>query len=412
MPGADLDLRVLDVDSYANGDPATFGLPLDQYAYLQEHEPCYRLEFHDPAFIDRAWVISRHADILEVDRNAELYAADRGFVNMYRMTLIDPRAGGMPSMLTMDGADHQRSRGLISRDFTSSSVRRLAGRLREYAAAIVDAAVRKGTFDFVQDIAHTMPVQALGDLLGVPEPDRGTFFGWVDTFAAPAFDSRLRRSRAECMEAADSLMIYVSRFADARGREPGGDVLSTIARAGDIMSAEEIMGNVAVLAAGAAESTRTALGHGMHELMRDRVQMAWLRARAQDIPASAVQEILRIAAPFTHLVRTATADHELHGQQVKAGDLVLMLFAAGNFDPRAFGQPRRFDLARDPNRHLSFGYGPHLCLGRHVAALEIKILLEELLRRTTDIRPAGDVSYVRDAYSRRVYELPVTVVAA
>jgi cholest-4-en-3-one 26-monooxygenase len=111
-------------------------------------------------------------------------------------------------------------------------------------------------------------------------------------------------------------------------------------------------------------------------------------------------------------VRTATQDHELHGRQVRAGDKVLMLFAAGNFDPRAFDEPRRFNLARDPNLHLSFGRGPHSCLGKHVAALEMKILLEEFLQRTRDISPAGDISYIRDAYSRGVYQLPVTVTAA
>jgi cytochrome P450 len=102
----------------------------------------------------------------------------------------------------------------------------------------------------------------------------------------------------------------------------------------------------------------------------------------------------------------------LHGKQIREGDIVLMLFAAGNFDPRAFDEPRSFNLARDPNLHLSFGRGPHMCLGKHVATLEMKVLLEELLRRTSDIRPAGEISYVRDAFSRGVYELPVTLVPA
>jgi cholest-4-en-3-one 26-monooxygenase len=150
----------------------------------------------------------------------------------------------------------------------------------------------------------------------------------------------------------------------------------------------------------------------MHELMRNPQQMAWLRERADDIPASAINEMVRIASPFTHLVRTATRDHELHGQEIREGDIVLMLFAAGNFDPRAFNDPRTFDLSRDPNPHLGFGRGPHTCLGKHVAILEMQILLRELLTRTKDIRPAGEISYVRDAYSRGVYELPVTVVPA
>ena len=125
-----------------------------------------------------------------------------------------------------------------------------------------------------------------------------------------------------------------------------------------------------------------------------------------------VQEMVRIASPFTHLVRTATRDHELHGKQIKEGDIVAMLFAAGNFDERVFHNPNEFDLGRIENPHVSFGRGAHKCLGQHVAALEMKILFEELFQRTSDIRPAGPINYVRDAYSRGVYELPVTVTPA
>jgi cholest-4-en-3-one 26-monooxygenase len=413
MTQAKPDLRILDTDTYANGDPATFGLPLDQFAYLQDYEPCYLQEFDDPMLIDRAWVVSRHADIWEVDRNSELYAADQGLVNMWRVTPIDPKAGGMPAMLTMDGEDHKRNRGVMNKGFTPNVVPRFADKFREYAVSIVDKAIEKGTFNFVHDVAHLMPMEALGDVLGVPKEDREKFFAWVDTFAAP-FDTRITPSFEYVMEAIGNLMLYSTELAELRAREPGDDVISRMVEAGALgkMSEIEIMGNVALLASGAAESTRTSLSHGMHELMRNPEQMAWMREHMDDIPPTAVQEMVRVASPFTHLVRTATRDHELHGKEIKAGDIVLMLFAAGNFDPRAFDEPRKFDLSRDPNLHLSFGRGPHTCLGKHVAALEMKILLEELFQRTKDIRPAGEISYVRDAYSRGVYELPVTVTPA
>ena len=158
---------------------------------------------------------------------------------------------------------------------------------------------------------------------------------------------------------------------------------------GDTMPDNEIQGNVTLLASGAAESTRTSLSHGMHELMRDPDQMAWLRERSDDIPPTVAQEIVRISSPFTHLVRTARVDTEIAGQEVKEGEDVAMLFAAGNFDPDAFDEPTKFDLSRDPNPHLSFGRGPHSCMGKHIAALEIKILLEELLQRTKEIKPGG-----------------------
>ena len=412
MTTAKPHISVLDAETYANGDPTTFGLPLDQYKFLRDEEPCYLHEFNDPMLIDRAWIISRHADIWAVDRNSELYAADRGFVNMWKVTPLDPRVGGKPAMLTMDGDKHRSQRGVMSKAFTPRMVKHLEDKFREYAVDIVDAALEKGTLNFVTDIGHTMPMEALGDVLGVPRGDRAKFFEWVDTFAAP-FDTRITPSFEYVMNAIMNLLNYAVELGELKRQDPGDDVITQLVQAGlEVISEDELMGNVALLASGAAESTRTALSHGMHELMRNPEQMAWLRERAEDIPDSAIQEIVRIASPFTHLVRTATGDHELHGKQIKEGDIVLMLFAAGNFDERAFDEPNTFNLARENNPHLSFGRGPHQCLGKHVASLEMKILLEELLKRTKDITPAGDIEYVRDAYSRGVYQLPVTITAA
>jgi cholest-4-en-3-one 26-monooxygenase len=409
------DISVFDYETYANGDPTTFGLPLEQYRYLRDEEPCYLQEFDDPMLVDRTWVVSRNEDIWSVDRDSELYAADRGFVNIWRMVPVDPQNGGMPAMLTTDGERHRSQRQVLAKGFTPGVVRKLEGTFRRYAKEVVDDALEKGTFNFVHTIAHNMPMEALGEVLGVPQEDRAKFFGWVDVFAAP-FDTRITPSFDHVLEAVGDLMVYAEELAELKRREPADDVMTRLVAAGDdggpLMTPEELMGNVALLASGAAESTRTAMSHGMHELMRNEEQMSWLRAHQDNIPSTAMQEMVRIASPFTHLLRTATRDHELHGKQIKEGDLVTMLFAAGNFDERSFDQPEKFDLARIENPHVSFGRGPHKCLGQHVAALEMKILFEELLQRTKDITPAGPIDYVRDAYSRGVYELPVTITPA
>lgn len=405
-------VNVFNPDVYANGDPDQFGLPLDTYDYLRDEKPCFVHEFNDPMLIDRAWIVSRNEDIWNVDRNPELYAADGGYVNAWRVApLGKPENGGMPAMLTMDGEKHKAQRGVLSKGFTPAFVRKLEEKFREYAVSIVDRALEKGTFNFVEDIGYSMPMEALGDVLGVPHKDRHDFFGWVDTFAAP-FDTRITPSFDHVVEAIGNLMVYAEDLAEDKRKNPGDDVLSRLVAAPDIISQDEVLGNVALLASGAAESTRTALSHGMNALLRNPDQMAWLRERATDIPNSAIQEIVRIASPFTHLVRTATTTHELHGQTIEKDDIVLMLFTAGNFDPRAFDTPRKFDLARENNPHVSFGRGPHQCLGKHVASLEMKILLEELLQRTKSIELAGDVSYVRDNYSRGVFELPITIRSA
>jgi cholest-4-en-3-one 26-monooxygenase len=301
----------------------------------------------------------------------------------------------------------------MSRSFTPNLVKLMEEKFRRYAIEIVERALDLKTFNFVTEVAHTMPMEALGDVLGVPQPDRPKFFGWVDQFSAP-FDERITPSFHLVLEANAALMAYALELRDLRKENPGDDVISQVVRASldERMSDEELMGNVGTLAAGAAESTRAALSHSMHELMRQPDQMAWLRERREDIPLTAIHEMIRISTPFTHFSRTATRDVELHGQTIKEGEHVGLLFSCANFDPEVFDEPERFDLARDPNPHLGFGRGPHACLGKHVAVLEIKILLEELLRRTKDIQPAGEISYVHDSFTRGVYELPVTITPA
>jgi cholest-4-en-3-one 26-monooxygenase len=404
------DLAVLDPETYANGDPTTFGLPLDQYRYLREEEPCCLHEFEDPLLLDKVWVISRYEDIQRVDRDWETFSAAKGPVNFWAFAPIG-EAIGAPAMLTLDGDAHREVRKVVSRAFTPKLVADLEERFREYARAVIEPALGKGEpFNFIDEIAHVMPMQALGDVLGVPEDDRPQFFNWVDQFAAP-FDTRITPSFEDVGKAIMGLFEYSLKLEAEKRENPGEDVMSKIAEAH--MSEGEIKGNVALLASGAAESTRTSLGHGMHELMRNPEQMAWLRERADDIPLTVAQEIVRISSPFTHLVRFATKDTEIAGQEVKEGEPVAMLFAAGNFDESAFDEdPAVFDLSREKNPHLSFGRGPHSCLGKHVAALEIKVLLEELLQATKEIKPAGEISYIRDAYSRGVYELPVELVPA
>ena len=413
MTTAASELGIFDPATYAEGNPDTFGLPLDAYRNLRDNDPVYLQEFSDPLLIERAWVLSRYDDIVTVDKDPETFAADLGSVNIWRVTPIDPHNGGMPAMLSSDGAEHKRQRGVISKGFTPRTVRLLEDKFRHYAKDIVDTALEKGTINFVTDIAHAMPMEALGDVLGVPPADRAKFFGWVDQFAAP-FDTRITPTFDHVIAAIGDLMNYSMEISEEKKRCPADDVMSIMVNAtGDqALTEDQVMGNVALLASGAAESTRTALSHGMHQLMRDRDQFAWLRERAHDVPNSAIQEMVRIASPFTHLVRTARRDVEFHGTTIPAGDIVCMLFTSGNFDERAFDSPEKFMLDREPNLHLSFGRGPHQCLGKHVAALEMKILWEELLQRTKDIQPAGDIQYVRDAYSRGVYELPVTLIPA
>src|SRR5581483_165369 len=188
------EIAILDDDTYMNGDPTTFGLPLDQYDYLRDHEPCYFQRFDNPMLIEQVWVVTRHEDVLAIDRDRDTWASDRGYVNCWKFAFIDPVVGGgKPSMLTLDGAAHKRNRTVTARGFTEKRVRDLVSKYQGYARQVVDEALDVGTFNFVKQIAQPMPIEALGDVLGVPPEDRARFFGWIDTYAAP-FDLRMNRS--------------------------------------------------------------------------------------------------------------------------------------------------------------------------------------------------------------------------
>jgi cholest-4-en-3-one 26-monooxygenase len=402
-------ISVLDPHTYGNGDPTTFGLPLEQYRWLRDELPLVRQEYDNPLMVPVAWIATRYEDISYVDRTPELFTAAIGSTTIWAFNPIGD-AVNAPSMLTRDGKEQAEHRRIVSRTFTPKMVAKFEETFRGYSAEIIDAAIAKGEpFCFVEEIARPLPMLALGHILGVPEADRPKFFGFVDTFAA-AFDPRVTRSAEEVWGAVTGLHEYSLYLRDLKLENPGDDVATMVAMAGQ--TDEYARGNITTLACGAAESTVNALSHGLHELMRNPEQMAWLRERADDIPMLAIHEMVRIASPFTHMLRYATEDVEMHGQVIPKGEPVAMMFSSGNFDERVIPDPNTFELSRTVNEHMSFGRGPHSCLGKHIALLEMKILFEELLRRTKDIRPAGEISYVHDNYARGVYTLPVETVPA
>lgn len=395
-------------ETYGSGDPTTFGLPLDLYDQMRTEMPCVRIYFDNPLLVDDVWCLSRHADICDILTDKRFISSDPN--NLPVITRFGPVAPpDIPGIFCQDGDIHRKRRKEIGGALRPATLERLEPEFRELAGNLVDQAIAKGTFDFMPDIAHALPSTAIGDVLGVPEADRAKFYKWSDAFISP-FDERLAVEAAAGLEALVGIWDYALEVAELKRRCPADDVLTALAQSD--ATDGEIRGNTATFAAGAAETTRAVLGHAIHELMRNDEQMAWLRDHAEDIPQTAISELLRIAAPVIQQVRTATEDFELHGQQIKAGERVAPLLPSANFDPEAFEDPRRLDLTRPNNPHLSFGRGTHICIGKHIAELEIKVVLEELLKRIKDIRPAGEISYVKGHLTRGVYSLPVTVIPA
>lgn len=404
-----MSFDVLSPEVYAHGDPAQYGLPLDAMDRLRDEAPCYRHKLDDPMMVSEIWVLTRSEDIQRVSRDSVTFSSRRGLTARL-WTPFEVELGGKPAMIGLDGQDHLRNRRVVSNAFTPNVVKHFEAEFRLMCQQIVRNALAKGTFNFVEEIAVEMPLNAICELMGVPPEDRRKFLAWVNAYAVPT-DPDYAPSPEAALAAVAGIWEYALELAEHRRGHPGEDLISKIVQARDeeTLSDDEMQGFVLLLAGGGADTTRNAFSHGLHALIRNPDQMAWLREHAADIPASAVHEIVRLATPVIHIGRTATVDTEIAGQHIAAGDRVAMLLPGANFDPAAIDDPRTFDLSRDPNRLLSFGFGPHACIGRHIAALEIKILLEELLRETSTIELAGEIGYVRDNFLRGVHSLPVTI---
>lgn len=399
-------IDVLSPTVYENGDPESNGLPLDSYARLRDEAPCYLHRTQDPAFRESVWVVTRHEDIARIDKDGA------NFINAEGVNLQKFRAAS-GSMIFLDGDEHRRHRNVTRASFTPRAISVYAESFRALARDIVTRALRHDSFDFVAEISVEMPLNVICDLLDVPQADRREFLQWVNAFAVTTDPSYAPTPEA-AMDGVVNTRRYALEAARARRTNPGPDLLSTLVAAVDTgtLNEDELQAFAVLLAGAGTDTTRNALSHGVHALIHNPDQMAWLRERTDDIPRTAIEEIVRWASPVIHFGRTSVHDTEIAGQEVRAGEFVVMVFPAGNFDPAVFDEPGAFLLSRDPNPHVSFGVGPHSCLGRHVALLEIKVLLEELLRATTRIEQAGPIRYARDSRLRGVHQLPVTVTRA
>ncbi len=402
-------IDVFDPDLYAAGDPETNALPFERYAWLRSEAPCVRLPCAIPGHEPSAWVVSRFDDVSAILRDPERFVSGHGVTMRATHTTV-AGDGGKPAMITMDGAAHSRNRRLINRGFTPAVIRSFETHFRAIAATVIDRAVALGSFDFVQEIASQLPMHAICDLLGVPEADRPQLARWTN-FAASPTDPDYAIDGEDILTVLGHVWDYGLELAELRRKDPGTDVMSTIVDAADneSLTADELMGFVFTLAAAGNETTRNSASHALLGLFNHPEQMRWLRDRADRIPDAAIEEMLRWSTPVIYLRRTAATGFELHGQQISPGDPIAVFAASANFDPSEFADPQAFVLDRTPNRHVTFAVGPHVCLGAHVARLELRVLFEELLRRTDDLRLTGPVVYARDSYLRGVKRLGVQV---
>jgi cytochrome P450 len=363
--------------------PASFanGHPRQQYRWLRDNAPVYRhAEPDGPGF----WVVTRFDDVRAIGRDPQTFSSEPTIM------IGDPAPGGTIAfgdhkmMLMMDPPQHTAFRRLISREFTQGPAAALKPRVARLARQIVDAVIERGECDFVADIAGEMPSFVIAELMGLPLDDGRRLYQLTETI----------HSAAEAVPEGAQARAVMDMFAYAQGviaekrARPSDDLSSKLLAAevdGRRLDDVDFQLFFLLLVDAGGDTTRNLVAGGLLALLDHPEQLARLRAAPAVLMASAREELLRFVSPVIYMRRTACRDTEIAGQRIRTGDKVVRYFGAANFDERQFAQPDRLDLTREANSHIAFGAGAHVCLGQHIARVEIDALLAEVVTRLHDI---------------------------
>ncbi len=383
-------------------------LPLDEYAYLRDHAPVFwnaQKPEHSGHGDGGFWALTRYDDVKTVStaRSGWSVERDSAFVRLLDQSEA-ARDTTKELLLCMDPPRHTRVRAVATRCFTPPAVAKLEDDLRDRAARIVWSVSRRDTGDFVADVARHLPLQAIAGLMGFPDGDRERLIHWSDQMAATEDPEYGTMSQTATFE----LLAYAYASAEERKSRDLGDVTSRLVRpdaSGQTLSSEEYGYFFIILAVAGNETTRQAIAHGMLAFMEHPDQWEYWRAER---PSTTVDEILRYASPAVVLQRTATEDTEVGGHAIRRGERVGMYFASANFDEDVYTDPRRFDIGRSPNPHVTFGGGgQHYCIGANLTKLEVRIMFDALADAVPGITLLGKPSRLRSSWLNGIKALPV-----
>ena len=391
-------------------DPASFaaGHPFDQYAWLREHAPCHRHEEPDgPGF----WAVTRQADIRAIGLDPATFSSEPTIM------IADPDPG-MASvdpdhkmMLMMDPPLHTEYRKLISREFTQGPAAEMVPWIRDFARQIVDAAIEKSDggrtpIDFVAEIAGEMPSYVIARLMGLPLDDGRRLYELTEIIHT-ATETLPEGAQAE---AVGKMFEYGMGVIAEKRPNPTDDLASRLLHAevdGRRLDDMDFLLFFMLLVDAGGDTTRNLVGSGLLALLEHPDALAWLNEDLDARLPSTRDELLRWCSPVIYMRRTATRDAEIAGQAIRAGAKVVMYYGSGNRDAAVFADPDTFDPSRRPNRHVAFGGGTHICLGQHVARVEIDELLREVFGRLTDFELAGEPEWLASNFISGPRTLPV-----
>ncbi|GAB3285668.1 cytochrome P450 [Parahaliea aestuarii] len=399
----------MDIDIYSP-DSYTSGIPHEQFAWLRANAPVY---WHAHPDGGGYWVLSRHADVTAVSRDFKTFSAQRGFVMVDEMP-PDILTMTQSQLLGMDPPQHGPIRRAVISRFTSRMLAALEPRVREIARGVMESARCGDPVNFVDDLAGDLPTAVICSLLDIPEDMWPQIRRWSD-LQTSGTDPDLGGTPEEVTQASIDMGTYGFQLASERKGRGGDDLITLLIDQevdGHTVSEMEFASLFVQLTVAGNETTRSLISAGMHELLKRPALYQQLLAEPAGLP-QAVEEMLRWTCPLHYFRRTATCDTEVGGQKIAEGDRVVMLYSSANFDEEVFASPLDFNIRRDPNPHLAFGHGIHLCLGANLARMEARVFFEEFFRAFGDgIEAVGEPVFIRSNNIHGFKQMPVVLTRA
>lgn len=412
-----MSVRLDEID-LSNHDAFVEEVPLWAFKELRERDPVHWQP--EPSPNHGFWAITRFHDIEDVLRDTRSFSSAHG-ITLEEQTEEEVEA--RRSMIDMDPPNHSRLRRLVSKLFTRSAVAQYEGFVREQARLVLDKGLPQGEFDFVEEISRELPIRVLARIMGVPDRDLPMCVELGDAMIAQADPeySRAVIDKEDTSEfrllpfrspAAVELMAYGHDLAEQRRSDPRDDLVTKLVQSevdGERLTKAQFDNFFCLLIVAGNETTRHAITHGTKALVDHPDQWQRLRDDPALMPLAA-EEILRYGSPTMHFRRTAMQDLRIHDTAIKPGDKVVVWFVSGNYDDEVFPDAERFDVGRDPNPHMAFGSGgPHVCLGAHLARLEVRVMFEEMVPRLKSLEITGPIERLRSNFINGIKHMPVRV---
>jgi cytochrome P450 len=393
----------MQIDVYSP-DSYTHGIPHEQFAWLRANDPVH---WHEHPDGHGYWVLSRHADVMQVSRDFKRFSAEEGFVLVDDLPpdILDMARG---QLLGMDPPKHGPLRRAVITRFTSRMLAELEPKVREITRAIMTQISEPTDVNFVESLAGDLPTAVICSMLEIPRDMWAQIRRWSDLQTSSS-DPDLGGTMEAVNQASVDMGTYGYTLAAERKDQGGDDLISLLINQevdGHQVTELEFASLFIQLTVAGNETTRGLISSGMHELLKQPALYRQLQENPEQLPV-AIEEMLRWTCPLHYFRRTATADAEVGGQTIKAGDRVVMLYSSANFDEEAFIDPLSFDIARESNPHLALGHGIHLCLGANLARMEARIFFEEFFTYFAAIEAVGEPVFIRSNSIHGFKDMPV-----